>query len=90
MKISKDKKWFINQVGVAPVYSKSTFKSECVTELVFGESCSIIERVGKWVKIRTDDKYEGFVNLFYGFTDFKRNNEQYYSSIKRIVDSKIA
>jgi cell wall-associated NlpC family hydrolase len=78
MKISKNKKWFINQVGVAPVYSNSTFKSECVTELVFGESCLIIEKVGKWVKIRTDDKYEGFVNLFYGIIDFKRNREQYY------------
>jgi len=78
LKVNNIKKWFINQAGVAPVYLESTFKSECVTELVHGESCLIISMVGNWVKIRTDDDYEGFVNLFYGIIDFKRNNSQYY------------
>ena len=77
MKVINDDKWFICKSGIAPIYFKSTFESECVTELVFGESCLVLNIIKNWVKIRTDDEYEGFVNLFYGLIDLKRNNKKY-------------
>lgn len=78
MKVINNDKWFINKTGTAPIYLESTFESECVTELVFGESCLVLSITKNWVKIRTDDEYEGFVNLFYGQIDLKRNNGKYY------------
>lgn len=78
MKVINDDKWFISKTGTAPIYLEATFESECVTELVFGESCLVLSITINWVKIRTDDEYEGFVNLFYGQIDLKRNNGKYY------------
>lgn len=59
-------KWFIAEVGVSPVYSKPSFLSECITELVFGENSYVIHETKNWLHIETKDGYKGYVNKFYG------------------------
>lgn len=59
-------KWFLVKVGVAPVYSEPSFRSECLTEIVLGENCLISDETKEWLHIVTEDDYKGYVNKFYG------------------------
>ncbi len=59
-------KWFFTKAGVAPIYSKPSFKSEYLTELVSGENCSVLSENQNWLCILTEDGYKGYVNKFYG------------------------
>ena len=65
-------KWFLTKVGVAPVYSKPSFKSEYLTELVLGENCSVTSETENWLFIVTEDGYEGYINKFYGKISSKK------------------
>ena len=59
-------KWFLTEVGVVPVYKRPSFKSECLTELLLGENCSVSGEFENWLYISTEDGYIGYVNKFYG------------------------
>ncbi len=47
-------------LSVVPIRASFTHKSEQVSQMLFGETCQIIERKMEWFKVRTDyDDYEG-------------------------------
>tara|TARA_Y100000590_G_scaffold185332_1_gene211144 strand:+ start:1446 stop:2174 length:729 start_codon:yes stop_codon:yes gene_type:complete len=51
-----------NNQPVINVYNKKNKKSEVVTQLLYGESFKIIQKNGRWIKIKNDsDKYKGFI-----------------------------
>lgn len=50
-------------VSVAPIRADSSDKSEIVTQLLFGESVSVLEVQSNWTKIKMDyDGYEGWMD----------------------------
>ena len=71
------KNWFIIKSGSAPVYAKPDFNAPCVTESVYGESCTILDSENNWYKIECEDRYVGWVNSFYGVLSIERNNPKY-------------
>lgn len=53
----------ITNVSVAPVRASNSDKSEIVTQMLFGESCDVLETNKNWAKIKIDyDNYEGWVD----------------------------
>jgi cell wall-associated NlpC family hydrolase len=52
--------------AVAPILAEPSLRSEQVTQLVMGETASIVERSGEWRRARTRvDGYEGWVHQGY-------------------------
>jgi len=55
--------------AVAPLLADGNVRSEQVTQLVLGETASVLERKGEWLHVRTDaDEYRGWVNEGYVLT----------------------
>jgi hypothetical protein len=53
----------ICNLGIVPVRSESSDRSEMVSQLLFGDSFKIIETSPKWTKINTTfDNYEGWID----------------------------
>lgn len=53
----------ICRLGIVPVRSKASDKSEMVTQLLFGDHYSIIEKDKSWYKIKVEfDEYEGWID----------------------------
>ena len=53
----------IASVSVAPVRAENSDRAEIVTQLLFGESCDILEVDKNWTKIKIHfDGYEGWVD----------------------------
>lgn len=51
-------------VSVAPIRAENSHQSEMTTQLLYGESCDILETIGSFAKIKIDfDDYEGWVDL---------------------------
>ena len=55
-------KYFTNNYTLVNLYKKPSVKSEIVTQMIYGESFSILKRSLKWLKIKIlEDNYKGFV-----------------------------
>ena len=55
-------KYFTNNFSIINLYKKPSIKSEVVTQMIFGDSFSIIKKSKKWLKIRIkEDNYKGYV-----------------------------
>jgi len=55
-------KLFINNYPFVNLHKKASSKSEIVTQIIYGDSFSIIKKTKKWLKIRVkEDNYLGFV-----------------------------
>ena len=55
-------KYFTNIFDVTNLYKKPSIKSEIVTQMLFGDSFSIIKRSRKWLKIKIkEDHYNGYI-----------------------------
>tara|TARA_B100000963_G_scaffold204399_1_gene177989 strand:- start:391 stop:1131 length:741 start_codon:yes stop_codon:yes gene_type:complete len=55
-------KYFTNIFSVINLYKKASLKSEVVTQMIYGDSFSLVKKGNKWLKIRTkEDNYSGFV-----------------------------
>lgn len=53
----------ITNVSVAPVRADQSDRAEMVSQLLYGESVSILETQNNWIKIETDfDQYTGWVD----------------------------
>ena len=53
----------ICNVSVAPVRAAASDKAEIVTQILYGESLSVLEVVSNWTKIKMDfDGYEGWMD----------------------------
>ena len=63
-------KYFTNSFPVVNLYKKSSINSEVVSQMIYGESFSIIKRSRKWLKIKIkEDNYKGFIQnkIFYPY-----------------------
>ncbi len=55
-------KLFTNTFPIINLYKKQSIKSEVVTQMIFGESFSVISKNKKWLKIKIkEDNYKGFI-----------------------------
>lgn len=53
----------ICNLGIVPIRSEASDKSEIVSQLLFGDAFKIIETTPKWTKINTTyDNYEGWID----------------------------
>ncbi len=54
--------YFTNTYSIISLYKKASKKSEVVTQMIYGDSFSVIKRTNKWLKIRIkEDNYLGFI-----------------------------
>ena len=54
--------FFTNTFPVINVYKKASTKSEVVTQIIYGESFSVLKKSNKWLKIKIkEDNYKGYV-----------------------------
>ena len=55
-------KIFTSHNAIINIYKKSSRKSEVITQLLYGESFSLIKKKSKWFKIKIiEDRYVGFI-----------------------------
>ncbi len=56
----------ICRAPVAPIHAEDSLRSEQVTQLVLGETATVLERRAEWLRVRGDiDGYEGWVHEGY-------------------------
>ena len=55
-------KYFRNNFFALNLYKKPSVKSEIVTQIIYGESFSILKKSKKWLKIKIkEDNYKGYL-----------------------------
>ena len=55
-------KYFTNIFPIINLYKKSSTKSEIITQMIYGDSFSIIKKYRNWFKIKIkEDNYKGFI-----------------------------
>ena len=55
-------KYFTNNYIITNLHKKPSIKSEIVTQMIYGDSFSILKRSRKWLKIRIkEDNYSGYI-----------------------------
>jgi len=55
-------KYFTNNLSLINLYKKPSKKSEVVTQMIFGESFSILKKTKSWLKVKIkEDGYKGFI-----------------------------
>ena len=55
-------KYLTNNLSVVNLFKKPSKKSEIVTQMIFGESFSILKKTSRWLKIKIkEDGYRGYV-----------------------------
>jgi gamma-D-glutamyl-L-lysine dipeptidyl-peptidase len=86
-KIVKD--YAICNVACAPVRADATDKAEMVTQLLFGETCKILQRKRhNWIKIKCSyDEYEGWMDPKQIIQITKKEFEKLTKSTDYVLDS---
>ena len=55
-------KYYTNKINILNIYKKPSKKSEIVSQMIFGDSFSIIRKFDQWIKIKTkEDNYIGYI-----------------------------
>ena len=55
-------KYYTNNFSIINLHRKALIKSEIVTQMIYGDSFSILKRSKKWLKIKIkEDGYNGFI-----------------------------
>ena len=55
-------RYLTNNFKITNLHKKPSIKSELVTQMIFGDSFSILERNKKWLKIKIkEDGYKGYI-----------------------------
>ena len=55
-------KYFTNNFSVVNLHAKPSQKSEIVTQMIYGDSFSILKKSKKWLKIKIkEDNYKGYI-----------------------------
>tara|TARA_B100000963_G_scaffold337280_1_gene333111 strand:+ start:2869 stop:3609 length:741 start_codon:yes stop_codon:yes gene_type:complete len=55
-------KFYTNIISIKNIYKKPSKKSELISQIIYGDSFSIIKKNGNWIKIKTkEDNYIGFI-----------------------------
>jgi cell wall-associated NlpC family hydrolase len=74
-------KYYTNTFSVVNLYKKPSVRSEIVTEMIYGESFSIILKTKKWIKIKIkEDNYKGYIQ--------NNNFKNYFKSSHKICKLK--
>ncbi len=76
---------------VANIYFKSSFNSEVISQILYGEKFKILSKKGSWIKIKTNfDNYIGYIKKTKYYKNFKPINKicKVKSKIFRRVDNK--
>src|ERR1700682_602845 len=56
----------ISSAAVAPVFAQSGVRAEQVTQLILGETATLLERTGDWLRVCTHaDGYDGWIHSGY-------------------------
>ena len=71
----KDNIFFVVRSHAAPGYSKPTFSSSKITEVVFGEFVKVLSKKGSWLKVLQNDGYKSWIKNFYGSFE---NEDKYF------------
>lgn len=54
---------YICKVSICPIRAENSDKSEMVSQLLFGETCTLLEKNNNWLKIKCCfDNYEGWID----------------------------
>ena len=65
-------KFFTNTFSIINLYKKASTKSEIVTQMIYGDSFSVIKKTRKWLKIKIkEDNYRGYIKNK-NFSDFSK------------------
>ena len=55
-------KFYTNIISVLNIYKKASLKSEVTSQMIYGDSFSILKKTARWIKIKTkEDNYNGYV-----------------------------
>ena len=55
-------KYLTNNFSIINLYKKPSIKSEIVTQMIYGDSFSLIKKTKKWLKVKIkEDNYKGYV-----------------------------
>lgn len=60
--LQKDTKWAIVNVSDAFMRDEPRYGSECVSQTRMGTLVQVLERKGYWVRVKTPEPYEGWIN----------------------------
>ena len=54
--------YLTNSYPIINIYKKPSIKSEIVTQMIYGDSFSILNKTNRWLKIKVrEDNYKGFI-----------------------------
>ena len=68
-------KIFSNNYPIINLHKKPSSKSEIVTQMIYGEAFSVVDRSTKWLKIKIKvDKYVGYVKKKKTYSLYKANS----------------
>jgi hypothetical protein len=71
----------ICNLAIVPIRAEASDKSEIVSQLLFGDSFSILEQTPKWLKICTAfDQYEGWIDS----KQFQPLTEEQYNALENL------
>ena len=73
----ENKEWFVISSGVAPLYYEASFNSNCLTEVVYGDSCKILDIKDSWLFVELNDGYQGWIKNFYGYKSKSKKNHSH-------------
>ena len=55
-------KYLTNNISIINLYKKPSSKTEVVTQMIYGESFSVLRKTKKWLKIKIkEDGYKGYI-----------------------------
>ena len=72
------KEWFVISSGVAPLHKEASFNSNCLTEMVYGDSCKILNSEDSWIFVELNDGYQGWIKNFYGYKNESKKLFSYH------------
>ena len=76
--MNDSKEFGVARIALIPMRIEASDKSEMISQLLFGETYQVLERLEKWVLIRNDfDDYEGYIDI----NQFHRIETSYYEQI---------
>ncbi len=74
-------KFFTNNYAAINLYRKASTSSEVISQIIYGESFSIIKKTNKWLKIKIkEDNYLGFIK--------NKNYKSYLKPTHKIIKLK--
>ena len=59
------------------MYKEASFNSSCLTEMVYGDSCKILDNEDSWIFVELNDGYQGWIKNFYGFKSESKKNHSH-------------